>query len=282
MRTWIASRCMAYGLAAVCLFVSKDTSADDRTMIKVKISDAWKKRQTELQSVRFRWTERRFYSKGSLDEPIWGLEQLEDAKRRGRKPFPPKKCVLDAVPVEMLLSGKWMRLTRPSVRRGVDDAIRLDTYISAFDGESSRMLFRFENRLDGTIRDESRNTDAPSFPVKPITLFARAFDRSFGSVDWERCAIRSKPELVNERSCYVVELDHTLMWVDLDRNCVIVRWQEMRKNGAIVYQADLDYVSHETLGYVPSKWRILQMDLVFPDAIQSSTEAAVTEINPEV
>lgn len=249
----------------VCIFLALFTfevpalvaeSREDREAAK-QLIDAWEARQKRLDSVRIAWKITRFRKQSSIMSPATAKEHElgEPATTKGL----PIADYTATFPSKLFLKGsEWMRYRTQQRGFGKDWSSRgSGTHESSYDGRSSRMMSRsIEGERHGSIRQERRNTDAHSYPLSPLLLWARPFFKSGMPIDRKGLAVKDRNTVIDGRKHWLVEETHLRAWVDPQRDFTVSKMEFLLPDGSVIYRGTMQYRKQQDDGWVPKKWTI--------------------------
>lgn len=211
-----------------------------------EVVGAWRKREAAVATVRIRWHEHRSYAPESL------LSKMEVRAAHG---VPAEKMTVD-FPCELLKKGEYLRYSACNARVRKDLTVAFVPYVSSYDGSESRMLSQVsESEYHGVQRTEERNTDAPSYPLKPLQLAFAPESAAFGHESFR--VVNSDENVLSDDLKPLLALSSNIyrVWCDVDKGMQITRWQKVSKDqGAVLLQVDLNYEKDEAGEWRPSQW----------------------------
>ncbi len=255
-----ASRAASLLVISLGTFVlgSHHAVADDSIELG-QVLNAWRNRQQHVKTFRFRWTERHFQAKGTVELPP-DLERNGDA-------FPPSdttysvhsSCEMDRDMMRYRFRGESLQVYN-------DGRLEDREYVSASDGVVSRAFWPFPNKLraypKGITFDEKVCCDASSLDVKPLLWVYRALDPQFVCSE-KSLRLAPNDELIDKTACKIVysEKDQVRysIWTDPARDFVPLRFTiSSQVTGEITTRTDISYRPVPPHGWTPTGWRTVQ------------------------
>jgi len=174
----------------------------------------------------------------------------------------PAKLTQFESPGQLLLKNDWMRFSTkiPAVVREV--CVEPETAVSAYDGVESRFLTVTANgKKQASIRRQPENPDARAVRIYPLLLFLRPFGPPFNRIRKERLRLVDGVHLINGRKCLLVDDGEKRLWLDPDRGYVAVAAESYRPDGKTTFRAEMEYVRHPQLSWVPTSFQVDVFDL---------------------
>jgi hypothetical protein len=168
-----------------------------------------------------------------------------------------------------------MHLDSPSLSIESNGTLRLLKQVSSFDGDKSQSLNR--NRKGAwTLREypEPRIADSISLQMHPIMCCLRLSNPNVCGVSLRKFRVEKSDAEFAGRRCIVLEGPGARLYIDPERDFVVVRFESAHAKRPLSHQIDVDYRLDESLGWIPEKWGIRRFD---PDGAALETiEATVT------
>lgn len=249
-------------------------SSDEQLLKELKA--AWQERTEKFDSVKFEWDEEREYHMGSIIPGPFAKEH----KVPNVHPILgfPIATTTTKFPCEVVLQGSWMRHACKSVGPSNDGStIRQTDHLAVYDGTSSRMMSVDGKQIRGSIRDENQNADAGSAPLLPLLYFMRPSNPRNGKVKPASLKVVSRDQ---EDGTVLVEANSLKRFVvDPRRGFIVLHWEIGNPiNGGNLYEGDIEYEQHESLGWVPKTWKTERYDTAIPSLLLEKDEATITHL----
>ncbi|HYS97678.1 MAG TPA: hypothetical protein VEM94_04705 [Candidatus Dormibacteraeota bacterium] len=241
---------------------------------KAETVAAWQKRQSEISSFSFVWTEEQTYPTGWLSNPRY--------PERERSAIPALFVDRSYVVAKTLaVEGDRMRygfeLDRKEEPDGVDviaprgggnrglGVRRHYSYVSVFDGRSgTTRVTSFLDHPPGTIVRTTANVDAQNLDSRAILMAFRPLDPVMGHRLIDRAITNLSRTFYRGKSIFLLEERHdpsgwkTILFIEPERDFLISRYIVEFEQRTIV-DMDIDYVRDAQWGWVPNAWRITEM-----------------------
>ncbi len=240
------------------VFGSRHAVADDSITLG-QVLNAWRNREQQVKTFKFRWTEEHFQARDSLELPL------------GQKPngdsFPPRdttyrvksSCEMDRDMMRYGFSGESLQVYN-------DGALEHREYVSASDGVFSRAFWPIPNKLraypKGITFDDKVCCDAGTLEVKPLLWIYRALDPRFA---FSESSLRLSPndEMIDDVKCKVVYFEmggmRCSIWTDSARDFVPLRFTiGSPVTGEMTTWTDISYRRVPSHGWTPTSWRTVQ------------------------
>jgi hypothetical protein len=240
---------------------------------KADVVAAWRRRQQNIRSFHFSWTEAQCHRSGWIPN--------SRHPERERLAIPAQRIDRDyTVNKSLTVDGSTLRysfeLDRAEEPDGVDVVARNDAndglgvrrhyaYASSFDGQRSEV--RITSRLAApppTVQHFNGNVDAQNLDARPIMLALRALDPVLGHLLLERAVTNSGRTFHNGRSIFLLEERHdaagwkTILWIEPERDYLVSRIIIAFEQQWIA-DIDIDYQQDARWGWLPSAWRVVAM-----------------------
>jgi hypothetical protein len=240
---------------------------------KSEIVKAWQKRQDTIASLRFSWTEEQCHPQGWLPNPRYPMREWTDIPG----------LLLDrryTVSKSLVVQGAMMRYGFELDRGEEPDGIivvspqketrglgvrRHYSYLGVFDGQ------RGESRLSSltgsppaAIRRLAMNPDAQNLDTRPILLAFRPLDSAMGHLLLDRAVTNESRTFLRDKSVFLLEERHdpsgwkTILWIEPERDFLVSRFAVLFEQRWMV-DVEIDYRQDSRWGWIPSRWRVIQM-----------------------
>jgi len=273
MLRFLLTICFLLGGFNLC----QEANGESAEEILESVKDSWRKRSEKCSAVQVSWRQKVRIFKGAIMSPEFAAES-------GLSGI----AVSEGVPTEdvdfefkarLLMQEDWMRYETKLIGVNNDYTLSLQEYISSFDGDSSRLLTMGHNGKSnsGSIRTERYNSDAPSYPLVPITLFLRPLSSTFSrALDIKKLQLiksdSTEQNLIHLRSKNGIIINDA--WNSRQLGGVITHWEQSVKSRGTpsgarrVLSAVIEYAEHPLLGHVPSSWYVLEFSSSSSQAVK--------------
>lgn len=248
------------------------------------VQQAWRSRQERVRTARFDWKETCFISAGS-----------RKPKRSAAKiVLLPAKDIEFERTVKVSFSGDMMRYSREGAvwEDSLGELINR-TYISTFDGETSRRFYSDDDTVPrrfvpvGFDNAVARNLESNYYMMAPVLLSFRGCIPDMGGREFEAFHVSPKTAQADGSQCLILAREDDKIhlseefWVDARRDFVIVLIE--RTLPGKVTSLQVTYQDDKTHGWVPSTWKWIatapQSGRIFEQAVATVTQY---EINTEI
>jgi hypothetical protein len=240
---------------------------------KAEIINAWRRRQNNVASFQFAWTEEQCHRRGWLPNPRYPeREWLAIPALRIDRTY--------AVTKSLTVSGNSMRYTFDLDRAEEPDGVDVVSPNGDNRGLGVRRHYSYSSSYDGQ-RDEIRvtslltspppaiervggNIDAQNLDTRAIMLAFRPLDGAMGHLLIDRAVTNERRAFYRGRSTFLLEERHdpsgwkTILWIEPERDFVVSRLALYFEQHPIV-DMDIDYRQDARWGWLPSGWRIIEM-----------------------
>ena len=240
---------------------------------KAEIISAWRRRQNNVASFQFAWTEEQCHRRGWLPNPRYPeREWLAIPALRIDRTY--------AVTKSLTVSGNSMRYTFDLDRAEEPDGVDVVSPNGDNRGLGVRRHYSYSSSYDGS-RDEIRvtsllaspppaiqhfggNIDAQNLDMRAIMLALRPLDSAMGHLLIDRAITNERRAFYRGRSTFLLEERHdpsgwkTILWIEPERDFVVSRLALYFEQRPIV-DMDIDYRHDARFGWIPSGWRIIEM-----------------------
>lgn len=217
-----------------------------------EIEGAWQRKQSAVTSARFVWKTTRTDTKGAYTSAVRRVDPDTEA-------FPPQdttyslreEIVFDARRGRHTTKGQaWdfsgKRLVpRDDVRvLGADSVATLSDSIEGIRGKQGAIYQRDHPFLGITAR--------------PVIYCLRAFAPNFGGVQSGSLSFEGNVEINGIDVVLLHDQQGLKFYVDPSRDYVVLRHSGIRPGGEPRFQLDIDYDREESIGWIPSGWRLIE------------------------
>jgi hypothetical protein len=239
--------------------IRPEGDSPDSAVFLNELRASWESRTKRLETIECSWTEHRVYPPGSLFPPekvqFIGFSSTGHLAQVG---VPPVEQRFE-IPARLTLSSDLMRYTTSTMLVADSGTIAPQSYVSSFDGNSSKSLFGTggsDRRPTGTIWNDSRNTDFSSVDVHAWMAYARPLLYRGRTLDFSQLFVRSQQAEIDGSACVLVVYGDTDLWVDPACGHVARRITERRADGRIAHELSIRYVEHDQSLWRPSGWEL--------------------------
>lgn len=252
----------------------------DLRQLKASVIDAWETRGNRLKSVRFTWEETRRYSRGGLFSASIAKLHRIGGEAGSLSGIPADDVEMKVPASEFRALDRWMRYETSNIAVSPGGDLSLQTYTSGYDGDESRMLTEPEGgTARGTVRAETRNTDALNPYIRPLVLWYCPLDSEASGLRAHALTVTQAETQLHGVQCIQMAGRSELLWIDPARDSVIVRWCSLLPDGEKNYQIDISYTADDSVGWVPSSWHCVQFS---PGELGIRSEVTAEVIDYEV
>jgi hypothetical protein len=246
----------------------------------------WAKRQEEVRTARFSWTEDQTFPKGSIHRP----GRLKMLNPKGLTV--PEQDTTFAVPCAVVLSGTKLRYSFEGRLWNDDTGLSSpQAYVSVFDGEVGKTYWApgAIHYPRGVVKAESKHADQNNLHIRPLLLYARPRELGIDVRDSGALRLIADASSVEGVNCLLLEQSQNSTtdarhqyWVDPTRDYLVTRYASTDASGALGIQIDIAYTQAELGHWLPEHWKVVWMES--PNQLKLSTTARVTmrQINPSV
>jgi hypothetical protein len=228
----------------------------------------WQRRQETVRSAKFELSMHQRIPKGAYT-------------RRGAKgapapsPNPPNDVAIDWKE-QFMFDGDKMRWThdRPMLVEP-EWAPTSQTFVATFNGEMSKSLTlpAGASPVSGEIREERGVPETEAADVRPLMYAFRSDHPMIPTLNRKHLRLIDERPIVDGRSCIAVKTRSSQLWLDRERNYVVVR-EYIEQKGKVTFDLTIDYDRHRDTGWIPTGWKSV---LLKPDgAMLNYLEAQVT------
>ena len=240
---------------------------------KSEVLEAWRRRQDQIRSFQFSWTEQQTRPTGWIPNPRY--------PERDRLAIPGLYSDRTyTVSKGLAVDGSRMRygfeLDRPEEPDGVDvrsptgqmhglGVERHYSYVSVFDGQRGETrLTSFFDHPPATVQTITSNVDAQNLDARVIMLALRPLDPVMGHLLIDRAITNERRTFYRGKSTFLLEERHdpsgwkTILWIEPERDFLVsrvaVEFEQKR-----MLDIDIDYVQDAQWGWIPTAWRITEL-----------------------
>ena len=240
---------------------------------KAEIINAWRRRQNNVSSFQFAWTEQQCHRRGWLSNPRYAeREWLAIPALRIDRTY--------AVTKRLTVNGNSMRysfeLDRAEEPDGVDvvspngdnaglGVRRHYSYSSSYDGQRNEIrVTSLSTSPPVAIQHVGGSVDAQNLDMRAIMLTFRPLDAAMGDLLIDRAITNERRAFYRGRSTFLLEERHdpagwkTILWIEPERDFIVSRLALYFEQRPIV-DMDIDYRQDARWGWVPTGWRIIEM-----------------------
>ena len=240
---------------------------------KAEIISAWRRRQNNVASFQFAWTEEQCHRRGWLPNPRYPeREWLAIPALRIDRTY--------AVTKSLAVNSNSMRYTFELDRAEEPDGVDVVSPNGDNRGLGVRRHYSYSSSYDGQ-RDEIRvtslitsppvaiqrvggNVDAQNLDTRAILLAFRPLDSAMGHLLIDRAVTNERRAFYRGRSTFLLEERHdpsgwkTILWIEPERDFVVSRLALYFEQHPMV-DMDIDYRQDARWGWIPSGWRVTEM-----------------------
>ena len=233
----------------------------------------WRRREDSTTSFRFVWKARHFRGAGYQALPQDGEKPARTGDTR---------ISLTMSQAESGCQAKFE--TERDFWRANEDRFARGSTISAFDGSRHRSLAiegadSFPRGAVGGLSNDDGSAIVKNVWFLPLRLMYYPLHEGFGVLDPDRLVLASDSDVVDGRDCLVVSQSDSKgrvlkVWVDPNREYVPIKYSKVAR-GIARRHITIDYVKDSEANWVPSSWKVDELDL--KGKIMESLAAEVVE-----
>jgi len=234
---------------------------------------AWQKRQDQINTFRFAWTEQQTHPRGWLPNPRYPEREWSNI---------PGLFIDRSYTVSKTLAvdSNKMRYSFEIDRKEEADGVEITTpqgdtkglgvrrnyaYMSVFDGQVGKIrLSSLTGSPPPVIQQVASNVDGQNLDTRAILLAFRPLDPTMGHLLIDRAVTNQMRTFYKGRSTFLLEERHdpsgwkTMLWLEPERDFLVSRiLVTFEQKGNI--DIDIDYTEDPRWGWIPNGWRISEL-----------------------
>lgn len=199
------------------------------------ISEAWKKREAQVRSLKINWVEKHTVAKGSLSDFLMDLDprRLEQMGIKPGTTIPPEDVTFE-IPCAVYIDGTRMRHERDDRQWSAkEQAYVVEPYVTTYNGQTGKHFRPSGSSYTPwpTAIVRSNCPEANSLYLSPLFMTFRASVPLFRLFDLETMKATNRSLKIKGRACVEWERrsgDHyQKIWLDPSRDWVLVMYQNL-------------------------------------------------------
>jgi hypothetical protein len=240
---------------------------------KFEVVKAWQKRQDQVKTFRFAWTEQQVHPKGWITNPRYPQREWSDIPNL----FTDRNYTVSKT---LAVDGNKMRYSFELDRKEEPDGFMVISpkgdnkglgegkhysYTSVFDGQTGMIrLTSLTDSPPAVIRQTITNVDAQNLDTRAILVAFRPLDPLMGHLLIDRAVTNLRRTFFNGRSTFLLEEQRdpsgwkTILRIEPERGFVVNQFL-VPFEGKPILQMNIDYVEDPKWGWIPSGWQVTQM-----------------------
>lgn len=230
-----------------------------------EILAAWQRRQSQVHSFRFAWTEQQVHPRGWVPNPRYPeREWVSIPNLHQDRTYTVTKA--------LAVDGERMRysfeLNRPEETGDTGLGVaRRYRYVSTFDGRAgAATLTSLQPSMPppSTVLRSSAHADAQTLDTRAILLALRPLDPALGHLRTDRAIPNGARTFFRGRSGFLFEERadpsgwKTVLVVEPERDFIVSRIALLFEQ-KIIADVEIDFRQDQQAGWVPSAWRVTEM-----------------------
>jgi hypothetical protein len=224
-------------------------SAEDKSSDLIRVINAWKNREKQIESFDIRWWSKRFES-GSFNTGGPAPNQAGDH---------PKPDQTFVVAYRYLMDGQNRIREEERGREWSNDKVEFvpREVAQIFDGTLNHTFYMKDQLGYPSLHIGGNNNDTVGKLVwlHPVNMAFRPFGKSTGIFDEKKLSLDDKPSVIDGVPMWALHDGERTVMVDPEKEYIPIRCTTV-KAGITRWEFDISYAHDENCGWVPQSWTI--------------------------